>query len=93
MRLVVRLPARGMRHRPGKFRIVSVTWTALIVGIKTESAVVDVDVDAKVEYASAHKAILILLVLIDGFLLLLRKCGGRGPHGPCCCCWVAALLW
>lgn len=79
MRLMVGMCAGEMGRRPEEFRIVSVTRTALIVKIKTESVVVNVDVDDQLRYASVRSPILILLVLIGGLLLLMRGWWSRTP--------------
>jgi hypothetical protein len=50
-----------------------------MVKIKTESAVIDVDVDAQVGYASPLSAILILVVLIGRLLLPLRRVATEVP--------------
>jgi hypothetical protein len=59
---------------PWKFRVVSVAWAAFLGKVKTESAVIDIDVETKVGYVGmTWRAILVVEILLVLVGRLLRE--------------------
>ena len=59
---------------PWKLRVVSVAWAAFLSKVKTESAIIDIDVETKVGYVGmTWRAILVVGILLIFVGRLLRE--------------------